>query len=163
MFLRVTGAPIGKVTPTSAIFTDIHRMTGHLIQVCARPMALSRAGPRPECQHAPTAVEIGVRRLGSSKIAFIRAHLVLGSFWNAQQPSPSRWRWIRRRPQFDDQSQNLGEQHSWHGDLGHPEGDIATGLTTFAPILIRFSFRLVRDQFLIGSGVASVRKKLPKL
>jgi len=57
---------MGKVTPTSAIFTDIHRMTGHLIQVCARPMALSREGPRPGCQHAPTAVEIGVPRLGSS-------------------------------------------------------------------------------------------------
>jgi hypothetical protein len=31
------------------------------------------------------------------------------------------------------------------------------------PILISFSFRLVRDQSLIGSGVASVRKKLPRL
>src|SRR5262249_30747139 len=30
-------------------------------------------------------------------------------------------------------------------------------LTTFAPILISFSFRLVSDQSLIGSGVASVR------
>jgi hypothetical protein len=27
--------------------------------------------------------------------------------------------------------------------------------------LISFSFRLVSDQFLIGSGVASVRRKLP--
>ena len=34
-------------------------------------------------------------------------------------------------------------------------------LTTFAPVLISFSLRLVRDQFLIGSGVASVRRKLP--
>src|SRR6266404_705000 len=34
-------------------------MTGFLIQVCSRPMAFSRAGPRPECQDAPTAVEIG--------------------------------------------------------------------------------------------------------
>jgi hypothetical protein len=31
------------------------------------------------------------------------------------------------------------------------------------PILISFSFRLVSDQSLIGSGVASVRKKLPRL
>jgi hypothetical protein len=36
-------------------------------------------------------------------------------------------------------------------------------LTTFAPILISFSFKLVSDQSLIGSGVASVRKKLPRL
>ena len=66
MFPRVTSAPIGAVTPTSAIFTDIHRMTGHQIQVCRPTMAFSREGPRPECQHAPTAVEIGVPRLGSS-------------------------------------------------------------------------------------------------
>jgi hypothetical protein len=36
-------------------------------------------------------------------------------------------------------------------------------LTTFAPILISFSLRVVIDQSLIGSGVASVRKKLPRL
>jgi hypothetical protein len=34
-------------------------------------------------------------------------------------------------------------------------------LTTLAPILISFSFRLDSDQSLIGSGVASVRRKLP--
>ena len=33
--------------------------------------------------------------------------------------------WIRRRPQFRDQSQDLGEQHPWHGDLGHLEGGVA--------------------------------------
>src|SRR5215813_1804740 len=31
------------------------------------------------------------------------------------------------------------------------------------PILISFSFKLVSDQSLIGSGVASVRRKLPRL
>src|SRR5262249_20454255 len=36
-------------------------------------------------------------------------------------------------------------------------------LTTFAPILISFSVKLVSDQSLIGSGVASVRRKLPRL
>jgi hypothetical protein len=36
-------------------------------------------------------------------------------------------------------------------------------LTSFAPILISFSFKLVSDQSLIGSGVASVRRKLPRL
>src|SRR5215472_8873530 len=35
-------------------------------------------------------------------------------------------------------------------------------LATFAPILISLSFRLVSDQSLIGSGVASVRRKLPR-
>jgi hypothetical protein len=36
-------------------------------------------------------------------------------------------------------------------------------LTTFAPILMSFSFRVVSDQSLIGSGVARVRRKLPRL
>jgi hypothetical protein len=36
-------------------------------------------------------------------------------------------------------------------------------LTTLAPILISFSFRLDSDQSLTGSAVASVRKKLPRL
>src|SRR6516225_12487800 len=36
-------------------------------------------------------------------------------------------------------------------------------LTIFAPILISFSFRLVSDQSLIGSGVASVQELLDKL
>src|SRR5262245_7916384 len=35
--------------------------------------------------------------------------------------------------------------------------------TTFGPILISFSFKVVSDQSLIGSGVASVRRKLPRL
>jgi hypothetical protein len=40
-------------------------------------------------------------------------------------PACSRWRRIRRRPQFGDQSQDLGEQPPRHGDLGHLESDIA--------------------------------------
>ncbi len=39
----------------------------------------------------------------------------------------------------------------------------ARGLGAFAPILISFFFGLVSDQFLIGSGVASARTKLPRL
>jgi hypothetical protein len=35
-------------------------------------------------------------------------------------------------------------------------------LTTFVPILISLSFKLVSDQSLIGSSVATVRKKLPR-
>jgi hypothetical protein len=48
-------------------------------------------------------------------------------------------------------------------DLGHLEGGAAAWLTTFAPILISLSFKLVSDQSLIGSGVTSVRRKLPRL
>ena len=66
--------------------TDIRRMTGFQVQVCSRPMAFSRAGPRPECQDGPTAGEIGAPRLGSAEIAFIKAHLAQGSCWNQWQP-----------------------------------------------------------------------------
>ena len=47
------------------------------------------------------------------------------------------------------------------GDLGHLKRN--AWLTTFAPILMSFSFRVVIDQSLIGSGVANVRRKLPRL
>jgi hypothetical protein len=41
-----------------------------------------------------------------------------------------------------DQPQDVGEELSRDGNLGHLEGDIAT----LAPILISFSFRLVSDR-----------------
>src|SRR5271165_1124467 len=50
---------------------------------------------------------------------------------------------------------NLSEQVLGYGDLGQPVRDIRSWLTTFAPILISFSLRLVSDQTLIGSGVDS--------
>ncbi len=34
-------------------------------------------------------------------------------------------RWIRPRPQFGDQLQDLNQQHSGHRDLGHLERDLA--------------------------------------
>jgi hypothetical protein len=46
-----------------------------------------------------------------------------------------------------------------NGDLGNLECNVAPELTTLAPILISFSFRLVSDQSLIGSGVANVRTR----
>ena len=61
------------------------------------------------------------------------------------------------------QPQDVGEERLRNGDLGHLKADMAALLTTFAPILMSFSFRLVSDQSLIGSGVVSVRKKLPRL
>jgi hypothetical protein len=67
------------------------------------------------------------------------------------------------RPQFCDKPQNLLEHLPWDGVLGHLEGNMATVAHDLAPILISFSFRLVSDQSLIGSGVASVRRKFPRL
>jgi hypothetical protein len=56
----------------------------------------------------------------------------------------SRWRWWWLRSQFCDQPQNLLEHLPWDSDLGHLE-DERPWRTTFAPILISFSFRLVSD------------------
>ena len=62
----------------------------------------------------------------------------------------------------------MSRKISWNvlpcdGDLGHLEDNIAAVAHTFAPILISLSFKVVSDKSLIGSGVASVRRKLPRL
>src|SRR4029077_8285290 len=55
----------------------------------------------------------------------------------------SRCSWIRRWPQFGDQPQYLGEQHSWHGDLGHLEGYTAA---------VADDLRTDLDQLLLQAG-----------
>jgi hypothetical protein len=52
---------------------------------------------------------------------------------------------------------DAGEQAQRNGGLGHLEGGIAAAADDHWPILISFSFRLVSDDSLIGSGVASVQ------
>jgi hypothetical protein len=46
-------------------------------------------------------------------------------------------------------------------DPGHPEGDVAAMAHDLRADLISLSFKLVSDQSLIGSGGASVCRKLP--
>ena len=75
---------------------------------------------------------------------------------------PSRRRGIRWWPELRDQPQDLGEQHSRHGDLGHLEGNVAAVADELGADLDQL-LKLVSDQSLIGSGVASVRRKLPRL
>jgi hypothetical protein len=48
-------------------------------------------------------------------------------------------------------------------DFGHLKGEVATWLTTFAPILRSVSLRAISDKSLIVLGVTSVRSKLPRL
>ena len=64
--------------------------------------------------------------------------------------------------QFCNQPQNLLEHLPGDGDLIW-KAMLRPWLMTLAPILMSFSFRLDSDQSLIGSGVASVRRKLPRL
>ena len=58
---------------------------------------------------------------------------------------------------------DLGEQHPWHGDLGHLEGDVAAVADQPGADLDQLLLRLVSDQSLIGSDVASVHRKLSRL
>jgi hypothetical protein len=50
-----------------------------------------------------------------------------------------------------------------NGDFGHLQCDAAAVAHDLRADLISFSFRLIGDQSLIGWGVASVRRKLPRL
>src|SRR4051812_25655423 len=52
-------------------------MTGVLSRNRSRMVAIARVSPYPECQHAPTAGNIGAPLVGSSEIAFIKTHLSL--------------------------------------------------------------------------------------
>jgi hypothetical protein len=67
------------------------------------------------------------------------------------------------RPQFRNEPQNLLEHLSWDGDLSHLEDNIAAGAHNLRTDLDQFLFKLVSDQSLIGSGIARVRRKLPRL
>ena len=49
----------------------------------------------------------------------------MGSARNAGYANASRRRNSRPRPQFGDQTQNLGKQRSWNSDLGYLKRDIA--------------------------------------
>jgi hypothetical protein len=59
--------------------------------------------------------------------------------------------------------QDVGEQVSRNGDLSHLERDIAPVAHDLRANLDEFLLEVVSDQSLIGSGVASVRRKLPRL
>jgi hypothetical protein len=63
-------------------------------------------------------------------------------------------RW-RGRPQFGDQTQNLGEQISRNRDLGHPKGDIAAVAHDLRADLDQLLFQARQRPSLIGSGVGS--------
>ena len=82
--------------------------------------------PFPECQHAPSAGNIGVPLVGNSEIAFIKTHLSLvlaGTDGNrtrvtlAQEQGAAVVRRSAAEPR---------RTVSRHGDLGHLEGEIAT-------------------------------------
>src|SRR5262245_34742584 len=96
-------------------------------------------------------------RAGNFDIGLIKTHLSSGFSLIRIQPNPSPQRGIRWWPELRDQPQDLGEQHSRRGDLGHLEGNVAAVADELGDDLDRFSKR-VSDQSLIGSGVASLRR-----
>ena len=115
---------------------------------------IGKTGRSPSELQCTEADEVSTFRARNVDFAFIKTHLSLGFRWNAWHPNPSRRRWIRRRPQFSDQTQDLGKQHSRHGDLGHLEGDVATVADKLRPdlheLLPEAGQRPVRD--CLGQG-----------
>ena len=102
-------------------------MTGFLTQDCCRTTAFARASPsrgaatctnRWQLRHGAYGKRRNCLHQGAPRPRFLLEPMATGR--------TSRWRWIRRQPQFGDQPQNLGEQHSWHGDLGHLERNVAS-------------------------------------
>ena len=67
------------------------------------------------------------------------------------QPARSSRSRIRRRPQFADQLQDLGEQAPWNRDLGHLEGNIAAVADELGADL---------DQLLLQAGQRPVLDRL---
>jgi hypothetical protein len=70
---------------------------------------------------------------------------------------------VALRPQFRDQPQDLLEHLPWDGDLGHLEGNIAAVADDLRADLDQLLLQAGQRPVLIGSGVASVRRKLPRL
>jgi hypothetical protein len=93
----------------------------------------------------------------------IWAHSSRRLLLNAWPSIVSRWRRRWLRPQLRDEPQYLLEHLPWDGDLGHLEGDIAAVAHDLRADLDELFLQARQRPILIGSGVASVRKKLPRL
>jgi hypothetical protein len=77
-------------------------------------------------------------------------------------PACSCRRWIRGRPEFGDQPQDLGEHDPRHGDLGHLESDIAAVADEFGADLDQLLLEAQRpllDRLRRRQGA----RKLPRL
>lgn len=55
----------------------------------------------------------------------MKTHLSRGFGWNSLQSVGSCRHWIRWRPQFGDQPQDVGEEVSRNSDFGHLERNVA--------------------------------------
>src|SRR3954471_6898692 len=102
-----------------------------------------------------------LQRAGAHRAAFIRAHLDPHSLPHLLPLSlyagagGARSRAISDRISANDR-RGTATSASWNGTY-------RPGLTTFAPILISFSRRLVIDHLSSVLGIASVRMKFPRL
>src|SRR6516164_3575003 len=78
-------------------------------------------------------------------------------------PNVSRWRWWWLRPQFRNEPQYLLEHLPWNRDLGHLEGDMATVAHDLRTNLDRLLLQARQRPVLDWLGVASMRRKFPRL
>ena len=145
---------------------DIHQMAAGSSEICGcfgLPASCDRQlDSRPSSADGAEARRSQVERLERQIFRNQDARLPLYLMEHVTPNASYRWRDCRRT-QFDDQPQDVGEGSSRNGNLRHLERDIAA---------VADDLRADRDQrfleagqrrSLIGSGVASVRKKLPRL
>jgi hypothetical protein len=119
----------------SPLYKDIRRMSALLTLSFPLSTDFGNAKPSTRCSRAPKPVMILDRTKNNRALHVERA---------------------AGRGRFRDQPLNVvGQQISRDGDLAHLEGDIPAVADDFAPISMSFSFKLVSDQCLIGSGVAA--------
>ena len=126
-------------------------------------MVIGKPEPRRERPDVPEAGKIGAARAGNTDIVLAKTHLSRRFRWELVPPACSRRRWRWLRPEFGNQPQDLGEHVPRHGDLGHLESDVAAVADEPGADLDQLLPQAGQRPVLIGSGVASVRKKLPRL
>jgi hypothetical protein len=93
-------------------------------------------------------------------LAFVKAHPRRRRCLSHSIPAPLT---LVQAPKPGNKHQDVREHEPRHGDLGHLERHVTAWRTTFAPILISYSRRLISDHDCAVFGIASVRMKLPRL
>jgi len=95
----------------------------------------------------------------STEFAFIETHLSPRFGLDTRHRGARRSRRDRRRPEFRDHPQDVGEELVRYGDLGHPEGDAARVTCNLRADLDQLLLR----QFQTKTGLLTETTALPFL
>jgi hypothetical protein len=105
--------------------------------------------------------EVSASRARNVDSVLSKTHLFLGSCWKSCSRPPHAGAGSGGRS-FAITRRVSANQH--HGDLDHLESNVAAAVTDdLRADLDQLILLAVSDPYLIGSGVASVRRRLPKL